>query len=91
MGNRVKVVINRRNWGRNIMAGPAIAAFVEGVGQQIADKLDDGHVELVESSVMQGGARVRARVSHGTSSTQEADSNELIKAASSVVRLQGQR
>lgn len=81
---KTKVTINRAAWGANIMSN---AALVEGPAQAVAAHLAGGEVEMITLPVRAGGTRVRARVSHGTTSREEADSNALISALSSVLPL----
>lgn len=74
---KVKVVLNRRAFGENIMAGPAVSAKVQEVGERVAAQVHNGQVDLVYAAVRAGGRRVRARVSNGTTPSEEARTNAL--------------
>lgn len=84
---RTKVVINRKAWGANVMAGAAVAGHIEALAEQVASNLPRGEVETFAAAVRGGGSRTRSRISGGNSSREEADSNDLISALSAVLPL----
>lgn len=86
MAKKTKVVINRASFGRNVMAGPGVSAAVERLAERVAAQVEHGEVQLSVSPVREGGSRVRAHISNGTTDAQEARTNELTTALMNTTR-----
>jgi hypothetical protein len=76
-----RVVLNRKNFGQFVMSSTAL---VRPAAEEVAAQLNNGQIEMIATGSQGGGQRVRARVSHGTSSSEEERTNELASALNSV-------
>lgn len=85
--SKVRVVMNRENFGKDVMAGPAISARIQSIAEGVAAQVSgDVSVRMVTMRVRGGGSRVRAHVANGSHDSQEAKTNDLTRALHNTVR-----
>lgn len=86
MAPKTRVVMNRENFGRQVMAGPGVAAKIKTIGEEVAALVSgNASVRMVTMRVRGGGLRVRAHIANGSRDSQEAKTNELTRALMSRV------
>lgn len=85
MSNRIKVVINQAQWGRNVTASDGVRAHLARAGAMVAAKLPGATVRVSASRTRRGGMRARARVDTGLTLSEEADSGRGLAALRSVI------
>jgi hypothetical protein len=83
---KTKIVINRSSFGKNVMAGPGVTKVVTEIAETVASKLPHGKVTVQVRPAKEGGARVHASISNGTTDKKEAETNELTIALLSTVK-----
>lgn len=71
---KTKVVINRKSFGENVMAGPGISAMLETRAAAVASRVPDADTEIVYAAVAGGGRRARARVGIAGATEDQRDS-----------------
>jgi len=81
MPPRSRVVLNRAAFGANVMASQTL---VRPAAEEVAAQLSGGKIEMVVAPAKRGGSRVRARVSHNTTTAEEDRTDELVSALNAV-------
>lgn len=63
MGQNIKVKINQAVWGREVMAGPEMQAFMASLGNAVSSQLPGSEVNVASSrGEKRGGVRARVTV-----------------------------
>jgi hypothetical protein len=83
---KTKIVINRKSFGKNVMAGSGVTRVITDIAETVASKLRNGKVTVQERPARDGGTRVHASISNGTTDKKEAETNELTIALLSTVK-----
>lgn len=76
---KVRVKINRREWGRQVTGSPGVVSVLSRQAARVAAQVPGAEVDVRVNSVRGGGARANARISYG-SNREEANTGRLLGA-----------